>query len=242
MMTMKRVLVRFGAISAALAGAAFCASQASAQLADPGLTGPSTPTTTIGPSTAWIGSVTPGGWYQFTVVPGGSLTSSFLASTDTVSPGGSMIHIVTDSGDWPPAEQGNGFGQTFIGGELLPHATVSFDIDVLSGHVTGGLTKDVGAGIGAFTADEPTFGSTGGWIHVVDHADPGTLSTGVYFETLTPQPYPDTVFNVDHGAQYDIANIEVSVPEPATLTLLAAGLGGVVMRRRKAKGPRGIEG
>jgi hypothetical protein len=228
-------VMRATAFCGALAGAAsFCAS-ASAQLLDPGLDGPAAPVTTIGPGSAWISSITPGAWYQFTVVPGGSLTSSFLPSTDSLHVGGSMIRIDTNSGDWPPAEQGNGFGQTFIGGESLPHATVSFDINVLSGHVTGGITKDIGGGIGVFTPDEPSFGPTGGWIHVVDHADPGTLSNGVFFETLTLQPdYPNPVYSVDLGGNYEIANIQVSVPEPASWMMLLAGFAGLAFACRRA--------
>ena len=191
--------------------------------------------TTVGSSSAWTAA---SDWYQFTVVPGGSLTTTLLPSSDTFGGDANMLRVVTDSGDWPPAEQGNGFGQSFVGGELLAHATVSFDIDVLSGQVTGGLTKDIGNGIGVFTADEPTFGATGGWIHVVDHADPGTLSDGVFFETLTLQPYPDTALNADHGATYEIANIQVSAPEPATWAMMLAGFAGlgVVGYRASRKG------
>ena len=221
------IIIQSFVLSAALAGSAMFSAAEAAELLDPGLNGSATPVTSIGSGSAWIGSVVPGGWYQFAVVPGGSITSAFLSSTDTITVGGSMIHIVTDSGDWPPAEQGNGFGQTFIGGAALPHATVSFDIDVLSGHVTGGITKDIGGGIGVFTADEPSFGPTGGWIHVVDHADPGTLSNGVFFETLTLQPYPNTAFSVDLGGNYEIANIQVSVPEPASWAMMLAGLAGL---------------
>ena len=49
--------------------------------------------------------------------------TTLLPTTDPFG-SGQMMHVVTDSGDYRPAEQGNGFAQAFIGGALLPHATV----------------------------------------------------------------------------------------------------------------------
>lgn len=122
-------------------------------------------------------------WYQFTVVPGGYLTTTLLPSTDTFGGDANMLHVVTDSGDYPPAEQGNGFGQAYVGGQLLPHTTLTFDLDVLAGTVSGGLTRALGS-IGVFPPDYPTWGPTDGWIQVTETMNQ-YLSQGVFFETLS---------------------------------------------------------
>jgi len=44
-----------------------------------------------------------------------------------------MLHVVTDSGAYGPAEQGNGWYQEFTGGALLADAIVTYDLDVVSG-------------------------------------------------------------------------------------------------------------
>jgi hypothetical protein len=75
--------------------------------------------------------------------PSGTLTTTLLPTTDP-SGSGDMLHIVTDSGDYGPAEQGNGWYQGFIGGVLLADATVTYDLDVVSGSVTGGLVASDG--------------------------------------------------------------------------------------------------
>jgi hypothetical protein len=218
----------------ALIWAALLASPAGAvYLIDPGFdtVGPSgSSVTTLGGSNGWSAAL---GWFQFTVVPAGSLTTTLLPSTDPLG-SGDMLHVVTDSGDYPPAEQGNGFGQQFVGGARLPHATVSFDLYVVSGSVTGGITADYPShGIGVFTSNTPTFGPTGGWIHVVNAQLPGKLSDGVFFETLTLGQ------GAGYGANYYVDNVSVSsVPEPSTWAMMllgfsALGFGGY-RRTRKA--------
>ena len=99
---------------------------------------------------------------------------------------------------------------------LLADATVTYDLDVVSGSVTGGLV----AADGAFQSNTPTHGPTDGWIQVTDHMLPGLLSGVVAFETLTP--------GITTGGDYYVDNINVTgnlvVPEPATMTCWPAGL------------------
>jgi hypothetical protein len=166
------------------------------------------------------------GWSQETVVPTGTLTSALLPTTDPFG-SGNMVHITTDSGDWPAAEQGNGLGQAFP--SSLRGAHLTFDIDVISGSVTGGLTEAVGGGIGVFPPTIKTFGPTGGWIQVTDQLSPGLLSQGVYFETLTFGQGPG------FGADYYLDNALVTAPEPASLALFAVGMATLAgVRRRRS--------
>jgi hypothetical protein len=225
-----RSVIRLGALCGILAGAAFLASPASAAyLINPGFdtVGPDgSPVTTMAPPVeppyTGGGPSAALGWSQFVVWPSGSLTSELLPTTDPFG-SGQMMHIATDSGDYPPAEQGNGFAQAFLGDALLPQATVTYDLYVASGEVWGGLV----AADGAFQSNTPHFGPTGVWIQVTDHMLPGLLSGEVAFETLT--------LGTSTGADYYVDNLNVTaVPEPATMTLLAGGLGGLVMRRRRA--------
>ena len=136
--------IRLGALCGMLAGAACLTGPAQAQyLVNPGLdaVGPdgSTVTTTApavvppyagGPSAAE-------GWSQFVVWPGGTLTTDLEPTTDP-SGSGNMLHIVTDSGDYPPAEQGNGWAQRFIGGVRLADATVTTTSMSFRARCTGG--------------------------------------------------------------------------------------------------------
>jgi hypothetical protein len=225
-------VVHFSISLAAFTGATLIANTAAAgYLVNPGLDaiGPSgSPVTTSGGNSAASAAL---GWYQFTVVPTGSLTTTELPTTNP-SGWGNMLKIVTNSGDYPPAEQGNGWGQAFLGGAKLEGVTVSFDIDVIHGQVTGGLTEDNGAGIGRFIGTTPTLGPTGGWIHVTDTLPAGQLADGVFFETLTLGQ------GVDWGATYYVDNIQLSyTPEPAAwgmMILGMAGIGGVLRRSNRS--------
>jgi hypothetical protein len=177
-----------------------------------------TPGSSGGPSAAL-------GWTQFTVVPTGILTTTLSPTTDPFG-GGNMMEINTDSGDFPPAEQGNGFGQNLP--FLVPSATLTFDLDVISGSVTAGLTEAKGA-IGVFPPTVQTFGPTGGWVRVTDHLPAGLLAQGVYFETLTLGQ------GAGFGADYFVDNAVVTEPEPGSFALLLAGLATLAgIRRHKS--------
>ena len=156
-------------------------------------------------------------------MPFGALTTTLLPTNDTFGGYANMLHIVTDSGDYPPAEQGNGFGQAYVGGKLLAHTKLTFDLNVVTGSVSGGLTEAVGS-IGVFPPGYPTWGPTGGWIQVTETMKQ-YLSQGVFFETLTP----GTTDNGDltQGGDYYIANVNVSVPEPATWAMMLTGFAGL---------------
>jgi hypothetical protein len=157
------------------------------------------------------------GWEQYAIVPSSYFVSELLPTTDPTG-SGSMMHVITTAGDWPPAEFGNGFEQFFT---TLNSAVFSFDLYVVSGQVTGGLVL---ASSGAYV-DYPTFGPTGGWIHVTDHS---TLPVNdVAFETLT----------LTGGAEYYVDNAVLSaVPEPSSLAIagiaILAGLCQFKTRRR----------
>jgi hypothetical protein len=77
---------------------------------------------TVGPSGSPVSGTGPSAaqsWNQFTVVPGSTIISQLLASTDPLG-GGQMIDIATNAGFFAPAKQGNGFNQAFA---ALPQAT-----------------------------------------------------------------------------------------------------------------------
>jgi hypothetical protein len=161
---------------------------------------------TIGPSGASVSGSGPSaalGWNQFTVVPGSQITSDLETSTDPLG-SGEMIHILTDNGFWGPASQGNGFHQGF---STLPSATASFDIDVVSGKVTGGLVLATGP----FAQFTP-YQAGGGWQHVVENVNAPVID--IEFEVLTPT-------NAG-GAEFYLDNLQVTpTPEPSMLPLLA---------------------
>ncbi len=183
--------------------------------------GAASPDTSVGPGGGLSAAAA---WTQFTVVPGGSLTTTLGATTDPMG-SGNMLGVSTDSGDWPAAEQGNGIYQPLTA--LVPHAVVSFDLLVVSGFVTGGLTQAIGS-VGVFTSFDQTFGPTGGWIHVTETQ--AGLSEDVAFETLT---YGQ---GAGFGAVYYLDNLTVTdAPEPASAALLVTGaLAMAGMARRRA--------
>jgi hypothetical protein len=143
-------------------------------------------------------------WNQFTVVPGSHITSDLETTTDPLG-SGEMIHILTDNGFWGPASQGNGFHQSFA---TLPSATASFDIDVVSGEVTGGLVLATGP----FAQFTP-YQNSGGWQHVVENVNAPVID--MEFEVLT----------ANAGAEFYLDNLQVTpTPEPSMLPLLVVGL------------------
>jgi hypothetical protein len=151
-------------------------------------------------------------WTQFAIVPESYIRTDLLPTTDPTG-SGSMIHVVTDNGDWPPAHFGNGFDQNF---STAGAAVLNYDLYVVSGQVTGGLVL---ASTGAYV-DFPTFGPTGGWIHVTDvSSQPVNV---VAFETLTLRA----------GAEYYVDNVVVTstVPEPTSLVLAGIAVVGGIAR------------
>jgi hypothetical protein len=110
-----RSAIRVGALCGLPAGTACLAGAAPAAfLINPGLdtVGPDgSPVTTTAPAVVppYAGGPSAAlGWSQFVVWPSGTLTTTLLPTTDP-SGSGDMLHIVTDSGDYGPAEQGNGW-------------------------------------------------------------------------------------------------------------------------------------
>jgi hypothetical protein len=174
------------------------------------------PVTTLAQSAGWSAAL---GWQQYALVPGSSITSELLPTTDP-SGSGNMIHFITDNGDWPPSHAGNGFWQSF---STVPAASLSFDLEVVSGQVTAGLVLVDGAYV-----DYPTFGPTSGWIHVTDvSSQPVSF---VAFESLS----------LGVGAEYYVDNLVMtSVPEPSTMVLLGtaslAGILGLLKLRRRRR-------
>ena len=165
------------------------------------------------------------GWVQWALSSGSYVTTTLQASTDPLpGGGGNMIHYLSDGHSWPPDSMGNGFGQSFS--SALLSATVTYDLYVVSGQVTGGLYNDLLLyGNGAFSDFSYTFGPTNGWIHVTE-----TIShavAGVAFETLT----------ATGGAEYYIDNLRVTsaVPEPSTLLLFVSGFAGIGLLRKRLR-------
>ena len=145
-------------------------------------------------------------WVQYAVADNSSLTTELLPSTDPWG-SGSMMHVLTTGGFSPTANFGNGFEQYF---SSVNKSVLSFDLDVVSGQVTGGLALT-----GSEDFVDPTpFGPTGGWIHVVEVSNQPI--NAVAFETMT-----FSANGAYTGAEYYVDNVVLSsVPEPSTIVLL----------------------
>ena len=202
-----RSIFRVGALCGVLAGAAFLTGPAPAALPDQSRLGccgsrrqSGHDDSTRGGAALAGGPSAALGWTQIVVWPGGTLTTTLLPTTDPFG-SGNMVHVVTDSGYYPPLNRGNEFAQEFIGAALVPHAILTYDIDFVSGDLWGGLVS----ADASFETNTPHFSSsTGGWIHVTDIMSPGVLSAEVSFETLTP--------GTSTGADYYVDNIQVTSP------------------------------
>lgn len=178
--------------------------------------GPSgSPVVVVGPNTVNSAAL---GWVQWATVPGSTLTTALVLSTDPAG-GGYMLHVTTNSGHSDTQGFGSGFGQYFT---PFAGAVASFDILVVSGQVTAGLVE--GNDAGPFAPNVGTFGPQGTWQHFTeDFSDP---AKAIFFETLT----------FDAGAEYYVDNVRVknpeSVPEPSTL-MLVVGVAALTFVARK---------
>jgi hypothetical protein len=193
----------------AVAAAALCGPSARADLLTNGGFDVAGPLGSAVSNTGTAGPSAADSWNQWAIVPGSTIRTELVPTTDPTG-SGKMIHVFTNNGEGPAAPYGNGFAQDF---NPVNGADFSYDLYVVSGQVTGGLGSAI---TGAFV-DYPTYGPTGGWIHVTDHWN-GPVSA-VAFETLT--------FNAG-GAEYYVDNavVTASVPEPSPLVL--AGIGTVL--------------
>jgi len=169
---------------------------------------------TVGPDGSPVSGSGPSAaqsWTQFTVVPGSTISSQLLASTDPLG-GGEMIDITTNAGYYAAASQGNGFYQDFA---TIPAATASFDIFVVSGSVTGGLGLATGP-FASFTAYTPT----GAWQHVTQTVNAPV--DGMFFENLV----------TGAGAEFLLDNLQVnSIPEPGTFAMMLLAAGSMLLWR-----------
>jgi hypothetical protein len=144
-------------------------------------------------------------WAQFAALPGSTITTTLVPSTDPNS-GGEMIDVSVGNGGQLGNTYGNGIGQFFAA--PVANVTLTFDILVTSGQVTAGLVSTAGP----FASGFETFYASPNWQTFTEQAGPAET---VYFETLTSNP---------SNSEFFIDNVVASnASEPGSGNLLSNG-------------------